>query len=375
MEISPSNQRGRIGSIVQLFLVIGILTIYTLSSFENFRYSDSSLVLVGFVALFTISMTFFCETPQWLLSRGQKERAIAVLKFLRGPQYDIKGELELIQSKITGTKKLRITQVFCEFTKCSVLVPQLLVLLLTIFRVCGGLESINSFSATILRDAGVQDFRQVSVYGTGCTRLIANFSVLFFADLLGRKVLLMASGIGTFIGTTMLGVHFYVIRPSLCLSFNSTTNASITEAATVSSIEGDVLCNTHLAPVAIVGLVVFNIGFSIGWGPILWVLLGELLPRQVRGVGTGIATFATWGLASLVVGSYLSVANATQPWFVWWTYSTINLVSVLFIGFCIFETKGKSLEDIQHRFETKYGEKKVIPSCCIKPKPNEKTHS
>ena len=375
MEISPSKQRGRIGSIVQLFLVIGILTIYTLSSFKNFRYSDSSLVLVGFVALFTVSMTFFCETPQWLLSRGQKERAIAVLKFLRGPKYDIKGELEIMQSKISGTKKLRVSQVFREFTKCSVLVPQLLVLLLTIFRVCGGLESINSFSATILRDAGVQGFRQVSVYGTGCTRLVANFTVLFFADFLGRKVLLIASGIGMFIGTTILGAHFYITRPALCLSFNSTTNASLTEAITTSSTEGDVLCNTYLAPVAIVGLIVFNIGFSIGWGPILWVLLGELLPRQVRGIGTGIATFSTWGLASLVVGSYLSFANATQPWFVWWTYSVVNLVGVVFVGFCIFETKGKSLEDIQHRFETKYGEKNVIPSCCTASKPKESNHS
>lgn len=353
MEIASPKQRGKIGSIVQLFLVIGILTIYGLSSIEGFRYSDSSLILIGFIALFTVSMIFFCETPQWLLANGQKKRAIAALKFLRGPNYNIDHELETIQSVITNTKKLNVKQVFKEFTKCNVLVPQCVVLLLTVFRVCGGLESVNSFSAPILRDAGVPNFRLVSVYGTGCTRLIVTFAVVLCADLLGRKVFLVLSSIGMFFGTTIIGTHFYITRPLLNVSMNLT-------AANMSGMEADVL-----APVAIVGLVVFNIGFSIGWGPILWVLIGELLPRQVRGVGTGIATFTTWGLASIVVGSYLSLGNAIQPWFLWWLYSVVSLVAIFFVICCMFETKGKSLEDIQQIFEAKH-QKSIIPTCPVK---------
>lgn len=359
MEIAPSKQRGMIGSIIQLFLVLGILTVYTLSSFDNIRYYDTSLILVAFILLFTVSMVFFCETPRWLFAHGLKKRGIAVIKFLRGPKYDFKEELEMIQVSIKHKKKLvGVKQLLKEFSKWDILIPQGLVLLLVFFRVCSGLESINAFSATILREAGVQQFREVSVYGTACARLVTNFTVVFIADLLGRKVLLVASGVGMFIGTTMLGVHFYITGPSFCVLDTANNMTSLNQ--TMMTFQEGSFCNPHFAPLAIVSLVVYNVGFSLGWGPILWVLIGELLPLSVRGIGTGIATFVTWGLAAIVVGSYLSYSAAVQPWFVWWTYSIINFVSILFVIFCIFETKGKSLEDIQHRYEQKFGGRKML---------------
>ena len=363
VEIAPSKQRGMIGSIIQLFLVLGILSVYTLSSFDSIRYYDTSLVLVGFVALFIVSMMFFCETPRWLLAHGQKNRAIAVLKFLRGPKYDFSEELETIKSTLKKTNHLGVRQILKEFGKCNVLIPQALVLMLAMFRICGGLDTINAFSATILRNAGVEQFREVSVYGTACTRLVTNFSVIFIADLIGRKILLIASGVGTFIGTTMLGIHFFITRPSLCVFVSANSTAALNETMTI---QDGVLCNEHYTSFAIVSLVVYNIGFSIGWGPILWVMVGELLPLSVRGVGTGIATFVTWSLAAIVVGSYLSLSAAIQPWFVWWTYSIVNFASVVFVIVCLFETKGKSLEDIQVRYEKKYGNRTVTcPVFCI----------
>ena len=363
VEIAPSKQRGMIGSIIQLFLVLGILSVYTLSSFDNIRYYDTSLVLVGFVALFIVSMVFFCETPRWLLAHGKKERAIAVLKFLRGPKYDFSEELETIKSTLKKTKHLGVWQMLKEFSKCNVLIPQVLVLMLVVFRVCGGLETINAFSATILRSAGVEQFREVSVYGTACARLVTNFSVIFIAGLVGRKILLIASGIGTFLGTTMLGIHFFITRPSLCVMDSANSTVALNDTM---GIQDGALCNEHYASFAIVALVVYNIGFSCGWGPILWVMVGELLPLSVRGVGTGIATFVTWSLAAIVVGSYLSLSGAIQPWFVWWTYSIVNFASIVFVIVCLFETKGKSLEDIQLRYEKKYGNKTVMCSfLCI----------
>lgn len=357
-EIAPSKQRGMIGSIIQLFLVLGILAVYTLSSFSSVRYYHTSLVLVGFVLLFTGSMIFFPETPRWLLSHGHKNCAIAVLKFLRGPKFDFKDELETIQNNIKEKKQLNTKQLIREFGKCDILVPQLLVLCLALFRICGGLDAVNAFSASILRDAGVEQFREVSVYGTACARLVTNFIVIFIADLIGRKVLLITSGLVAFIGTLMLGVHYYVTRPSLCLMVPpSNTTVPLSDLT-----QDSMLCNAHLAPLAIVSLVVYNVGFSIGWGPILWVLVGELLPLRVRGVGIGIGTFVTWGLAAVVVGSYLSYGNAVQLWGVWWTYAAVNFVSVFFVLFCIDETRGKSLEDIQLKYEQKFGSKTIFCS-------------
>ena len=342
-EISPTKFRGRIGSAVQISLSLGVVVIYALSSIEGFLYYDQSLVLIGLLALFTLLMPFFHETPRWLLAHGLKKEAISALKFLRGPSFDINAELDLIKVSIKSNSKLSSKVILREFSKGNVFVPVLLAVLSTVFLQCGGLNSIIAFSASILQSAEVPAFRQIALYGTGMTRLVTNILVVFFIDLFGRKVLLIGSSIGTFLGTTMLGVHFYVTNPSYCSQFNS-TEVVLTEP-----------CNPQLAPLAITAIVVYNIGFSLGWGPVIWLLLGELLPLQVRGVGNGIAVFVMWGLTSLVVGTYLSYSEAVQPWFVWWTYSFVNFVSLFFVVFCLMETKGKSLEEIQRKFQSKYG--------------------
>lgn len=333
---------------LQLFLSLGVVVIYALSSINDFRYFDQSLILVGFVTIFTILMPFFCETPRWLLAHGRKDEAIAVLKFLRGPKFDSSTELKMIQVNIASTPKLKTKQTLKEFTKGNVIVPMVLAILSAVFLQSGGLNAIVAFSALILQSAGVPSFRQIALYGTGCTRLILNMIIVFLADIIGRKVLLFISSIGTFLGTTMLGVHFYITDPSFCSSTRKLTNSSQSEVMGA--------CNSHLAPLAIAAIVVYNIGFSIGWGPVIWLLLGELLPLQIRGIGNGIAVFVMWIMASILIGSYESYAEAVQPWFVWWTYSVVNFVSLLFVVFCLFETKGKSLEDIQRRFDKKYGQ-------------------
>ena len=75
-----------------------------------------------------------------------------------------------------------------------------------------------------------------------------------------------------------------------------------------------------------------------------------MILHQVRGTGTGIETLVMLGLPAIVAVTYLAFADIkAQPFVVWWTQ--INVTSLLFVVFCLFETKGKSLEDIQRRFE------------------------
>ena len=328
-----------------------------LSSIPNFRYYNSSLVLVGFVALFTISMPFFCETPRWLLAHNQKKRAIAVLKFLRGPKYDIRNELNTIQANIDSTPHLKTKQVLIEFTKGNVIMPVVLTLALALFQQAGGIGPLSMYAALILKNAGVSSTRLITLYGLGFTKLVMTLVALFLTDLFGRKFLMFLSSIGTLLGTTMLGVHFYITNPSFCSVHLNLTNTSQINILPVN--EDEVLCNPEFAPLAITACVVCKVGFSIGWGPVVWLLIGELLPLHIRGIGTGIATFVMWGTGAIFSGTYLGFAEVAQPFVVWWTYSVMNFMSLLFVVFCLFETKGKSLEDIQKRFEKKYGRFKL----------------
>ncbi len=144
---------------------VSSVIVYGLSAIDNFAYYDSSLVLIGFVTLFTISMPFVTETPRWLIAHGQKKQAIAALKFLRGPKYEFVSELDTITVNIKSTPRLKPKQL---------------------------LNSITTYSALIFKNTGVPLFRQAALYGTGCTRLLLNIIALFLTDLkFGRKILLM----------------------------------------------------------------------------------------------------------------------------------------------------------------------------------------
>ena len=215
----------------------------------------------------------------------------------------------------------------------------------------GGISAVASYATPIFSDAGVNDPRVTAIYAVGVASLLGNIASFFSVDVLGRKVLLVTSGVGMTLGSIMLGTHFYITRPSACPSVNSTLNAMVSEEP----------CNSHFAPLAIVSLVLFRFFFSIGWGPVPWLMLSELLPLSVRGVASGMAMFLTSATAALVSGVYLQYSQLVEPWFAMWTFSLINLSAAVFVFVFIPETKGKSLEEVEKWFE--YNKVSILASC------------
>lgn len=347
-EISSAKLRGIVSSFTQLSLSVGILLIYLLGSFEGFHYYNSSLVLIGIVFVFEASMLFLYDTPRWLLAHKHRTNAISALRFLRGPRFEIGEELTEIETGIANSPHLRMSRVFSEFTKKKVLIPLVIVLFIMFFQQIGGLNASTAYSASIFKEAGVSNYRETATYAVGGVGVLFTIIAAFIVDFIGRKLLLIVSGVGMLIATVCLGTFFYVTRPSLC------SNVTTVGILDLSSDSDAVVCNVHLAPLAIVSLMLFNAAFSIGWGPVPWILLGELIPLRVRGVGSGMATFVNWGTAAVVTGVYLDYAKAVQTWFAWWTFSIFNFAAIVFVILFIYETKGKSLEDIQNRYDSKH---------------------
>ena len=343
-EISSSKLRGVFASFTELFVNVGLLLVYLLGSFESFQYYDSSLVLVGIVAIFELSMVFLHETPRWLLAHKQKEEAVKALKFLRGTKYDIHKELTIIENDIEQFPKLKTSQTLLELGKRKVLLPLLIICFVMFFQQIGGLNASIAYPALIFKEAQVEDYRATSAYAIGGVGVVFAIIATFIVDVIGRKTLLIISGIGMLISTITLGTFFYITRAELCANVTVDVSAGATDST----------CNVQLAPMAIASLILFNGAFSIGWGPIPWILLAELIPLRVRGVGSGIATFVNWGAAAIVTGFYLDFAEAVNAWFAWWIFSALNVMAILFVMFFVFETKGKNLEDIQHRFDSKH---------------------
>ena len=344
-EVSSAKYRGIYGTLIQIMITCGIILNYGVSSSDAFPYYYASLVAVGIVALFEVLMFWLPETPRWLLTRGYKETAENVLEWLRGKEADIKEEIAKIKLVLLSRKK----NVCRVFWKKNVLVPFIYVLLAFVFQQGGGINAVNSYTTPLFLAAGVSNPHTTAVYAVGCSGLISTLITFFIVDLIGRKALIVLSGIGMFLGTALLGIHFLITRPSLCDFPNLNSTAMDFEVGSGLAIGGP--CNAQLGPMAISGLIVYQIAFAIGWGPIPWLLLSELLPLSVRGISGGLTIACKWGTAAVVTGVYLQYAELVRPWFAIWTLGLIILSGTLFVVIFIPETKGKNLEDLERKDE------------------------
>ena len=332
-------------SFFQIGLAAGIVVNYAISSIPNFPYYNNSLVAAGIAAGFEVVMVTMYETPRWLVAKGRISEAYRSLRWLRGPLVDIEPEIQATTETQATTEGILAS--LREFRKRSVAVPLVLVMIVMFFQQAGGLNAIASYAASLFKEAGVANPRPTATYAVGGVELVTTLVSVFVIDLVGRKILLILSGVGMVVGSLLLGVHFYITRPSLCPSDSSNASLSLLELQDSET----TACNAQYAPLAIVSIMTFGVGFSLGWGPIPWILMTELTPLRVRGTASGIAILVNWGSAAVIVGFYNSYADAVTTWFAWWSFSIVNICAVVFVVFFIRETKGKSLEDIENYYE------------------------
>ena len=336
--------RGIAGAVSQAIFTLGIAFSLALGAIDHFRYYNISLVAVGIVALFEVLMFWLPETPRWLLSRGYVERAEQVLLWLRGTKVDIKKEMEDIKKTVLMNMKNK-KNIMRKFSKRSIMIPFIYVLVIFFFQQASGINATAAHAGRIISDAGVSNPRATSVYGVGVASLMGNIVAFFLIDFLGRVTLLILSGTGMFLGCTVLGLHFYVTRASLC-SDTFSSNSTYTALDTV-PLEH---CNAHFAPMAITSVVLYRFSFAIGLGPVPWILLSELLPLSVRGFASGLVMIVTWSTSVAVVGLFLEYVELVQYWFAMWTFGLFNLAMVVFVIVFLPETKGKSLEHLERKF-------------------------
>ena len=189
--------RGVFTSINEIVLTLGIILNFSVGSIDGFPYFYVSLVAVGIVALFEATMVWLPDTPRSLLSRGYSDSAESALKLLRGNKYNTEGELtEIKESILARRKKGEGKSVWREFKNREVLVPFVYVLVVLFFAQGGGISAVASYATPIFSDAGVNDPRVTAIYAVGVASLLGNIASFFSVDVLGRKVLLVTSGVG-----------------------------------------------------------------------------------------------------------------------------------------------------------------------------------
>lgn len=173
-----------------------------------------------------------------------------------------------------------------------------------------------------LQDADTGIDENLSTIVVGIMQVIATFVSVMVVDKLGRRLLLLASSSVMAVSTIAMGVYFYMK-------------------------ENDKESVTNLGWLPVSSLCVFIIMFSIGFGPVPWLMMGELFASDIKGVAGSIAGTSNWVLAFIVTKTFVNLKEALGSGETFWLFAGITVVGVVFVFVFVPETKGKSLNEIQ----------------------------
>jgi sugar porter (SP) family MFS transporter len=333
-EISPPRFRGRLGSLQQLAIVCGIFGSLALTwlpfhlaggsngqlwlGLAAWRWTYLSEVvpaLVYFALIFTIP-----ESPRYLVARQQISQARRVLSKLLGDR-----DVEPTINRITDTLEQEKPPSWRDLRKPTGGLYSIVWvgLGLAVFQQFVGINVIFYYSDVLWEAVGFGEKSSftIALVTTGVNVVITLVAIALI-DRLGRRPLLLAGSAGMALMLVTLTVVF----------------------ASASVIDGRPDLNVASGLIALVAADLFVIAFGISWGPILWVLLGEMFPNRIRSAALGLASGVQWLANWTIVVTFPALRHALG--LAYGFYALCALLSLLFVWRWVRETNGVSLEDM-----------------------------
>lgn len=330
-EVAPTHIRGKLVTLNQLTIVIGILGAQivnmliaepvaaeaTATDILNSWNGQSGwrwmfwAVCIPSGIFFLLSM-FIPESPRWLVGAGQNEQAQKVLTSIGGTEY-AKSELESYAKANTSahSEKGALSLLFSSKMR-NVLVIGIVI---AMFQQWSGTNVIFNYAQEIFQAAGygISDVL-MNIVVTGIANLIFTFVAIYTVERLGRKTLMLIGSLGLAGIYTLLGLsYFFEFKGFIMIVF-----------------------------------VVLAIGFyAMSLGPITWVLLSEIFPNKVRGVAMAVCTAALWIASFLLTYTFPFLNSGLGTGGTFMLYAAICFFGFIFVLRRIPETKGKSLENIE----------------------------
>lgn len=346
-ECAHPEIRGILGSLPALFMAIGVLISYILGTWLPWDF------LAFASALFPLSLFFFLiplpESPSWLRSKGHKEKAEKSAEWLRHQPYIANVELYTIPSSLeenmqrksvivaevkdqlpANSAKAKIQGAYSReaLFRRPVLVPFGLVIAILVFQQVSGIDTIIFYTVYIFHasKSSVGDYAATIL--VGLVQVIATFLSIIIIDKSGRKPLLIVSGFFMAISMAVLGLYFYAHNHHLEIA-------------------------DTLGYVPVISSLVFIAAFSVGYCNIPFLLMGELLPLAQRSLLSSVAGACNLGSMFVIIKTFPDIEDWLGLEGAFWLYAVFCAVSCVFVISLLPETKGKSLEEIEHYFENK----------------------
>lgn len=325
-ELAPAAIRGRLVSLYQLAIVIGILLIFFVNLLiqgqgdeawnveYGWRYMLGSGILPA--ALFFIAIFFVPESPRWLMKDGKEKEALDILTKINGP-----ASANRIQDEIRGTlheEKGTLSELFGGAFKKAIFIG----IALAVFSQVQGINAIMYYAPDIFKKAGSGSesalFQTVIV---GVINLAFTWVAIYFVDKWGRKSLLLYGGAGMALSLVIVGFAFHLQWTGPALLFFILTY---------------VAC------------------FAASYGPVTWVVISEIFPIKMRGLAMSVATLSLWIAVYVVTQFFPIMIEQFGPAKTFWTFGAMSILACIFVYSSVPETKGKTLEEIEQGWNARH---------------------
>ena len=329
-EIAPAQMRGKLVSINQLTIVVGVLLAQvinwalvrnlpqgaTAGFIQGSWYGQSGWRwMFGLTAipslLFFVGMFFVPESPRWLAKNGKPQNARFVLKRIGGEDYSTAALGEIEATLVDEIEKVN----FGDLLEPKLRKVLLLGVALAVFQQWCGINVIFNYAEEIFREAGY-DISSVlkNIAWTGSVNMAFTFVALGVVDRGGRRPLMLFGAAALAVIYTALGFCYH------------------------GGVHGLPMLLLVLAAIA---------AYSMSLAPVTWVVISEIFPNRIRGAAMAVAVAALW-LACFILTYTFPMLNATLGASgTFWLYAAICVLGFIFIRFKLPETKHKTLEQIE----------------------------
>ena len=338
-ELARPAQRERLVTVNELMIVTGQFLAYSVNaSIVNF-YPDMSHnwrlmlaipALPG--ALLWIGMLVMPESPRFFVRKGQLDKAVAVLKTIRRPE-EVEQEIRDIQqvSQI-GINHGRFVD---ELKRKWVLQLILIGLMIVLATRVTGVNTIMYYAPTVLKATGLGDAAAV-------TGAVANGVVSILATLLGmlligrhsRRKMFFTGQIGVTLSLVLIGLSFKLFFHMETVDGVSGLHANFTGASYI-----------------ILALMLVFLTFMQGWiAPVFWLMLAEIYPLRMRGLGMGFAVFGLWIFDFIIQSIFPILLNSYGGGMTFGFFAATNVIMLILLVKFLPETRGLTLEQIEQKF-------------------------
>ncbi len=333
-EVSPTKIRGTLVSMFQLLITVGILAAYMSDSYfadNNNPESWRPMFYVGVIPaiILFIGMFFLPETPRWLMGKGRDNEARRVLSRTEDPTL-IDQAIENMKKDIQqDAEQMHWTEIFKPWLFNAMIIA----VGIMFFQQFVGINTVIYYSPEIFLKAGFEG-NQAAIAASvsvGVVNVLFTILSLFLIDKLGRRKLF-------FIGTT--GIFFSLLLIGFCFAFSE-------------------LLGDYTKIVLVACMLCYIAFFAISLGPLGWLIISEVFPLKVRGLGSSIGSLANWGFNTLVVWTFFKMIDGFNSLFgkeemgtasAFWVFAAVAIIALIWGYFFIPETKGVSLEKIEEHW-------------------------